>query len=95
MKKIPSSCKPKTSKDVRQSKPKKTVIDTQHAEESVATSDATNSLEDSEWAEELKNQTKPADAKKLKKTKGTRACHRYPTVVGLRDDLDVQGCGLA
>ncbi|GJX89885.1 hypothetical protein Tco_0343211 [Tanacetum coccineum] len=31
----------------------------------VATSDATKSLEASEWAEELRNQTKPADAKKV------------------------------
>ncbi|GJT37686.1 hypothetical protein Tco_0937551 [Tanacetum coccineum] len=49
-KKIPSSSKPKTSKNVMQSKPKKTVINTQHAEESVATVDATKSLETSKVA---------------------------------------------
>ncbi|GJU50104.1 hypothetical protein Tco_1219659 [Tanacetum coccineum] len=40
-----SSSKPKTSKFVRESQPKKQVNETRHAEESVATADATKSLE--------------------------------------------------
>ncbi|GJV15599.1 hypothetical protein Tco_1360922 [Tanacetum coccineum] len=66
-KKISSSSKPKTSKNVRQSKPKKTVVDTQHVEESVATVDATKSLEASKSVEELRNQPKTADAEKLRR----------------------------
>ncbi|GKB90990.1 hypothetical protein Tco_0963262 [Tanacetum coccineum] len=43
-KKIPSSSKPKTCKNARQSKSKKLVTKTQHVEESVATANATKSL---------------------------------------------------
>ncbi|GJV86646.1 uncharacterized mitochondrial protein-like protein [Tanacetum coccineum] len=67
-KKIPSSFKPKTSKNAKQSNPKKTVNDTQHAEESVTTADATKSLETSELAEELRNHPNPADSKKGQRT---------------------------
>ncbi|GJW92088.1 hypothetical protein Tco_0169641 [Tanacetum coccineum] len=63
-KKIISSSEPETSKNVRQSKSKKPVAETQYAEESVATVDATKSLEASKSAEEIKNQPKPVDAKK-------------------------------
>ncbi|GJS05952.1 hypothetical protein Tco_0362748 [Tanacetum coccineum] len=54
-KKIPSSFQPKSSKNVMQSKPKKTTAYIQHAEEPMATADATMSLEASNLAEELKN----------------------------------------
>ncbi|GKA50693.1 hypothetical protein Tco_0743766 [Tanacetum coccineum] len=64
-KKIPSSSKPKSSKNVRQSKPKKIVDDSHNTKESVATADATKILEASESAEELRNQPKPADTKKV------------------------------
>ncbi|GJU99263.1 hypothetical protein Tco_1328534 [Tanacetum coccineum] len=47
-----------------QSKPKKIVNDSHNTEESVATADATKSLEASESIEELRNQPKPADTKK-------------------------------
>ncbi|GJS87847.1 hypothetical protein Tco_0770483 [Tanacetum coccineum] len=43
-KKIPSSSKPKTCKNARQPKSKKPVAETQHAEKSVATANATKSL---------------------------------------------------
>ncbi|GJR45894.1 hypothetical protein Tco_1313997 [Tanacetum coccineum] len=64
-KKIPSSSNPKSSKNVRQSKPKKIVDDSHNTKESVATADATKILEASESAEELRNQPKPADTKKI------------------------------
>nr|GEU98382.1 hypothetical protein [Tanacetum cinerariifolium] len=49
-KKISSSSNPKTSKNVRQSQTKKTFTDTQHAEESRATTNATKSLDAFELA---------------------------------------------
>ncbi|GJU15135.1 hypothetical protein Tco_1143101 [Tanacetum coccineum] len=63
-KKIISSSKPNTSTYVRCSGQKKTVTETQHAEEPVATVDTTQSLEASESAEEVANQPKPTTAKK-------------------------------
>ncbi|GJR51732.1 hypothetical protein Tco_1402253 [Tanacetum coccineum] len=62
-KKNPSSSGPKTFKIVKESSKKK-VAATQLSEESVATADATKSLEASVSAEELRNQPKPADAEK-------------------------------
>nr|GEU43242.1 hypothetical protein [Tanacetum cinerariifolium] len=51
-KKIPSSFEPKTSTFVRRSKPKKTVAETQRAEEPMATTDTTKGLDASESTEE-------------------------------------------
>ncbi|GJV72134.1 hypothetical protein Tco_1492129 [Tanacetum coccineum] len=64
-KKISSSSKPKTSKNVRRSKPKKIVIETQYTEDSVATIDTTKSLETSESAEDIVNHPKTNYAKKV------------------------------
>ncbi|GJT89647.1 hypothetical protein Tco_1078492 [Tanacetum coccineum] len=64
-KKIPSSSKPKTSKFVRESKSKKQVTETQHAEESVATTDATKSLEAFGLGGELRNQPELTDVEKV------------------------------
>ncbi|GJY90167.1 hypothetical protein Tco_0505363 [Tanacetum coccineum] len=63
-KKIPSSSKPKSSHKVRVILLKKQVADTQPAEETVATADATKSLDTSESAKEQVNQPKTAEAKK-------------------------------
>nr|GEW81909.1 hypothetical protein [Tanacetum cinerariifolium] len=49
---------------VSRSKSKETVVDTRYAEESVATSNTTQSLDASELAEELRNQLDTADAEK-------------------------------
>ncbi|GJW39412.1 hypothetical protein Tco_0065257 [Tanacetum coccineum] len=54
----------KSLSETTESKSKKKVDETQHAEESVATIDAIKSLEASRSAEELRNQPKPADAEK-------------------------------
>ncbi|GJY75651.1 hypothetical protein Tco_0480767 [Tanacetum coccineum] len=64
-KKNPASFKPKTSKIVREALPTTQVTDTQHAKETVATSDATMSVYASESTEDLRNQTKLADAEKV------------------------------
>ncbi|GJW02095.1 hypothetical protein Tco_1560951 [Tanacetum coccineum] len=58
------SSNPKTSKIVRESQPKKQVIETQHAKKLVATTDATKSLEAFGSVEELRNQPKPVDIEK-------------------------------
>ncbi|GKC65625.1 hypothetical protein Tco_1098223, partial [Tanacetum coccineum] len=63
-KRIPPSSKPKYSYKVRVILPKKQVAETQHAEETVATADATQSLEASESAEDQVNQPKTAEVKK-------------------------------
>ncbi|GKG40935.1 hypothetical protein Tco_0470147, partial [Tanacetum coccineum] len=55
---ISPSSKPKSSYKVRVILPKKQVAETQHAEETVATADATKSLDASESAEEQVNQPK-------------------------------------
>ncbi|GJT28708.1 hypothetical protein Tco_0908983 [Tanacetum coccineum] len=64
-KRIPPSSKPKSSYKVRVILPKKQVAETQHAEETEATADATQSLGASESAEDQVNQPKTANAKKL------------------------------
>ncbi|GJV16232.1 hypothetical protein Tco_1361555 [Tanacetum coccineum] len=64
-KKNPASSKPKTSKIVRESSPIKQVIDTQHAEEPVATN-TTKGIESFESAEELRNHTKLVDAERVR-----------------------------
>nr|GEU42796.1 retrovirus-related Pol polyprotein from transposon TNT 1-94 [Tanacetum cinerariifolium] len=65
-KKIPSSSKPKASNVVRKkSSPKKQAVETQHAEEPLVIADATKGVESSESAEEIRNQTKPAEAEKV------------------------------
>ncbi|GJT39131.1 retrovirus-related pol polyprotein from transposon TNT 1-94 [Tanacetum coccineum] len=51
-KKIPSSSEPKTSTFFKRSKPKKIVVETQRAEEPVATADTTKGLDASESKEE-------------------------------------------
>ncbi|GKB56018.1 hypothetical protein Tco_0912204 [Tanacetum coccineum] len=51
-KKIPSSFDPKVSKDVRVPSPKNPVAETQHADETMATADATQSIDASESAKE-------------------------------------------
>ncbi|GJX37572.1 retrovirus-related pol polyprotein from transposon TNT 1-94 [Tanacetum coccineum] len=63
-KKIPPSSKPKSSYKVRVILPKKQVTETQHAEETVAIVDATQSLEVSESVEDQVNQPKTAEAEK-------------------------------
>nr|GEY00214.1 retrovirus-related Pol polyprotein from transposon TNT 1-94 [Tanacetum cinerariifolium] len=63
-KKIPSSSQPKSLYKVRVILPKKQVVETQHAEVTVATADATKSLEASELAEEQGNQPSAAKTKK-------------------------------
>ncbi|GKF70450.1 hypothetical protein Tco_0203507, partial [Tanacetum coccineum] len=57
-KKKPPSSKPKSSYKVRVILPRTQVIETQYAEETVATADATKSLDASESAEEQGNQPK-------------------------------------
>ncbi|GKC79089.1 hypothetical protein Tco_1129863, partial [Tanacetum coccineum] len=52
-KKIPSSFDPKVSKDVRVPSSKKPIDETQHAKETVAIADATQSIDASKLAEEL------------------------------------------
>ncbi|GJZ74074.1 hypothetical protein Tco_0638220 [Tanacetum coccineum] len=64
-KKIPPSSKPKSPYKVRVILPKKQVAETQHAEVTVATADATKSLEASELAEEQGNQPSTAEAVKV------------------------------
>nr|GEU46898.1 hypothetical protein [Tanacetum cinerariifolium] len=63
-KKIPSSSQPKSPHKVRVILPKKQVAETQHAEVTVATADATKSLKVFELAEEQGNQPSTADTKK-------------------------------
>ncbi|GJZ88111.1 hypothetical protein Tco_0659893 [Tanacetum coccineum] len=63
-KKILVSSEPKASKIVKESSLSPQVTDTQHAEEIVATANATHSLEASELVEEQGNQPKTADTTK-------------------------------
>ncbi|GKA92300.1 hypothetical protein Tco_0814225 [Tanacetum coccineum] len=65
-----------------QSKPKKIVDDSHNTEESVATADATKSLEASESIEELRNQPKPADTKKADQ----RMEEAHPDLESMPDD---------
>ncbi|GJZ73708.1 retrovirus-related pol polyprotein from transposon TNT 1-94 [Tanacetum coccineum] len=64
-KKILPFSKPKSSYKARVILPKKQVAETQHAKESVATTDATKSLGASESAKEQVNQPKTVEAEKL------------------------------
>ncbi|GJV13077.1 hypothetical protein Tco_1354618 [Tanacetum coccineum] len=64
-KRIPPSSKPKSPYKVRVILPKKQVAETQHAEVTVATADATKSLVASELAEEQVNQPSAAEAEKV------------------------------
>ncbi|GJX17160.1 hypothetical protein Tco_0217992 [Tanacetum coccineum] len=64
-KKIQPSSQPKPSYKVRVILPKTQVAETQHAEETMATADATKSLDTSESAEEQVIQPKTAEAKKV------------------------------
>ncbi|GKA98431.1 hypothetical protein Tco_0826368 [Tanacetum coccineum] len=64
-KKIPPSSKPKSPYKVRVILPKKQVAETQHAEVTVATTDATKSLEAFELAEEQGNQPSADEAEKV------------------------------
>ncbi|GKC74533.1 retrovirus-related pol polyprotein from transposon TNT 1-94 [Tanacetum coccineum] len=63
-KRIPPSSKPKSPYKVRVILPKKQVAETQHAEVTVATADATKSLVASELAEEQVNQPSAVEAEK-------------------------------
>ncbi|GKE32133.1 hypothetical protein Tco_1451455 [Tanacetum coccineum] len=81
-KKNPSSSERKTSKIVWGSTSKKQVVETQHAEESVATAYSTTSLEASGSAEELKNQPKPTDAN----LRGTASNHSQTSLGGSGED---------
>ncbi|GKC73721.1 hypothetical protein Tco_1119604, partial [Tanacetum coccineum] len=72
-KKNTPSSKPKSPYKVRVILPKKQVIETQHAEVTVATADATQRLEASESAEEKVNQPTAAEAKKIKIIKSYQA----------------------
>nr|GFA44874.1 hypothetical protein [Tanacetum cinerariifolium] len=64
-KKIPPSSKPKSPYKVRAILLKKQVTETQHADVTVATANATKSLEASELAEEQENQPSTAEAVKV------------------------------
>ncbi|GJW15540.1 hypothetical protein Tco_0019673 [Tanacetum coccineum] len=64
-KKLLPSSKPKSPYKVRVILPKKQVTETQHAEVTVATADATKSLEASELVEEQGNQPSTAEAVKV------------------------------
>ncbi|GKC33179.1 hypothetical protein Tco_1040473, partial [Tanacetum coccineum] len=64
-KRIPSCSKPTSPYKVRVMLPKKQVAETQHAEVTVATADATKSLVASELAEEQVYQPSTAEAKKV------------------------------
>nr|GFA50429.1 hypothetical protein [Tanacetum cinerariifolium] len=64
-KKIPPSSKPNSSYNVRVILPKTQVGETQHVEETVATVDATKSLDTSESAEEQVNHPRTAEAEKV------------------------------
>ncbi|GKA81683.1 hypothetical protein Tco_0788375 [Tanacetum coccineum] len=64
-KRIPPSSKPKSPYKVRVIIPKKQVAQTQHAEVTVATTDATKSLVASEVGEEQVNQSTVAEAEKI------------------------------
>ncbi|GKE45215.1 hypothetical protein Tco_1472499 [Tanacetum coccineum] len=67
-KRILPSFKPKSSKQVMDVPQKKQVAKTQHAEETIATADATQSLRASESAEDQVNQPKTVDAEKVQET---------------------------
>ncbi|GJT54593.1 hypothetical protein Tco_0989647, partial [Tanacetum coccineum] len=60
-----SSSKPNTSTYVRRFKQMKTVVETQHAEEPVATAETTQSLEASESADKVANWLETTAAKKI------------------------------
>ncbi|GJT24651.1 retrovirus-related pol polyprotein from transposon TNT 1-94 [Tanacetum coccineum] len=64
-KRIPPSSKPKSPYKVRVILPKKQAAETQHAEVTVATADATKSLEASDSVEEQGNQPTAAEAEKV------------------------------
>ncbi|GJS92432.1 hypothetical protein Tco_0799400 [Tanacetum coccineum] len=64
-KKVIASSEPNASKIFKESPPSPQVIDTQHAEEKVATVDTTHSLEAFESAEEQANQLETIDATKI------------------------------
>ncbi|GJX37353.1 retrovirus-related pol polyprotein from transposon TNT 1-94 [Tanacetum coccineum] len=72
-KKNTPSSKPKSPYKVRVILPKKQVVETQHAEVTVATADATQRLEASESAEEKVNQPTAAEAEKIKIIKSYQA----------------------
>ncbi|GJT03946.1 hypothetical protein Tco_0838408 [Tanacetum coccineum] len=74
-KRIPPSSKPKSPYKVRVILPKKQVTETQHAEVTVATADATQSLEASESAEEQVNQPIAAEAEKVLDQKVEETVH--------------------
>ncbi|GKB60527.1 hypothetical protein Tco_0916713, partial [Tanacetum coccineum] len=68
-KRIPPSSKPESQYKVRVILPNKPVVETQHAEVTVATADATKSQVASELAEDQGNQPSAADAKKVQDQK--------------------------
>ncbi|GJT61686.1 hypothetical protein Tco_1005219 [Tanacetum coccineum] len=85
-KRIPPSFKPKSSKQVRDVPQKKQVTETQSAEETMATADATQSLGASELAEDQVNQPQTVDAKKVKSSRLTS--HGDVTFKQLMDEYD-------
>nr|GEW86438.1 hypothetical protein [Tanacetum cinerariifolium] len=88
-KKISSSSKPKSSYKVRVILPKTQVAKTQHAEETVATADATKSLDTFESADDQVNQPKTAEAKKEVNESGLKSM-RDVTFEQLIDEVDKQ-----
>nr|GEV82541.1 putative pentatricopeptide repeat-containing protein At1g17630 [Tanacetum cinerariifolium] len=95
-KKIPSFSQPKSSHKVRVIPPKKQVAETQHVEVTVATADATKSLEASESTEEQENQPLAAETKKepekiveIEEDVEDKSME-IPTVEQLLDEVDKQ-----
>ncbi|GKE84942.1 hypothetical protein Tco_1558684, partial [Tanacetum coccineum] len=93
-KKIPPSSKPKSPYKVRVILPKKQIAETQHAEVTVATTDATKSLVASELAKEQVNQPSATKAEKvpekivkIKKVAEEQSLE-IPTVEQLLDKVD-------
>ncbi|GJR18510.1 hypothetical protein Tco_0967037 [Tanacetum coccineum] len=96
-KRILSSSQPKSPYKVRVILPKKQVAETQHAEVTLSTADATKSLEASELAEEQVNQpsaveTKKSDTERLKTSnvdsENSKLCWIIPSVHEIEQLLD-------
>ncbi|GJR80014.1 retrovirus-related pol polyprotein from transposon TNT 1-94 [Tanacetum coccineum] len=77
-KKIPPSSQPKSSYKVRVILPKTQVVETQHVKETMATADATKSLDTPKSAEEQANQPKTIEAEKVWIPK--TLCRRVPFI---------------
>nr|GEY19894.1 retrovirus-related Pol polyprotein from transposon TNT 1-94 [Tanacetum cinerariifolium] len=97
-KKIPSSSQPKSPYKIRVILPKKQVVETQHAEVTVPTADATKRLKAFELAEEQRNQPSAAETKNLIEPEkiiemeedAEDQSMEIPTVEQLLDEVDKQ-----